>query len=231
MNFEITRRKILFFMIFGAAAMVADQINFSRVLGAENQYFTLFQFFGPLAAAFIGIGMGVAAILAAELANFVLLGKAITLVNVARLFPMLFAAYYFARNGRKESAIVPIVCMILFAIHPIGAQAWYYSLYWLIPVIAMALPNRLLARSLGATFTAHAVGSIIWLYSFPSTPEFWVMLIPVVAFERVLFAGGISISYVGFNSVLARLENMFDLRELFVDKRYVLAPAKAKIKP
>jgi len=112
--------------------------------------------------------------------------------------------------------------MVLFALHPVGGQAWVYSLYWLIPVIATFFPERLAGRALGATFTAHAVGSVAYLYMFQSTPAFWLALIPVVAVERLLFASGISVSYVALNSLLAKVENKFDLRALSIDRRYVL---------
>jgi hypothetical protein len=112
--------------------------------------------------------------------------------------------------------------MAPFIIHPVGAQAWYYSLYWLIPVAASLLPENLLLRSLGATFTAHAVGGVIWLYTLPSTPGFWTALIPVVAFERIVFAAGIAASFVVFNTVLHKLENRVPQDVVAIDYRYAL---------
>jgi hypothetical protein len=44
--------------------------------------------------------------------------------------------------------------------------------------------------SLGSTFTAHAVGSVIWLYTIPMTAGMWLALIPIVALERLCFATG-----------------------------------------
>ncbi|MFA6907667.1 MAG: hypothetical protein WC263_02465, partial [Candidatus Micrarchaeia archaeon] len=97
-----------------------------------------------------------------------------------------------------------------------------YSLYWLIPAIALALPEHLLLRSLGSTFTAHAIGGVIWIYSFPTTPAFWMMLIPIVAFERLLFALGISGSYIAFNTLFARVEAVAKSGLLDIDRRVVL---------
>ena len=37
------------------------------------------------------------------------------------------------------------------------------------------------------------------------TAEAWLLLIPVVAFERGLFAAGISVSHVLFNTILSRI--------------------------
>jgi hypothetical protein len=219
---KITRRDLAFLLIFGVAALIAARINFSQVLGAENQTFTLFQFFGPVAASFIGPVLGLGAILASEIANIILLGKSFTLFEIARLFPMLFAAYYFAKGKNPLGIALPLVCMALFIMHPVGGQAWYYSLYWLIPVAAAFFPQKLFLRSLGATFTAHAVGTTVFLYTLPSTPAFWVALIPIVAFERLMFASGISISYVALNTFLAKIEQKLELKSITLDKRYVL---------
>src|SRR5437868_98622 len=41
----------------------------------------------------------------------------------------------------------------------------------------------------------HAVGSVIWLYTTPTTVEMWLGLIPVVALERCLFALGMVVMY------------------------------------
>ncbi|MFA6328466.1 MAG: hypothetical protein WCY41_03400, partial [Candidatus Micrarchaeia archaeon] len=155
--------------------------------------------------------------------------KELNVLNILRLAPMLFAAVYFAKyaRGKFAGAAVSLACMVAFIAHPIGAQAWIYSLYWLIPAIALALPEHLFLRSLGSTFTAHAIGSVVWLYAFPSTAVFWLALIPVVAFERLLFASGISISYVAMNALFARVEAIAKSGFVLVDRRYALAPVKA----
>src|SRR5216684_1589321 len=74
------------------------------------------------------------------------------------------ATLYWATNHYTIRLLLPIACMGLFVIHPIGAQAFVYSLYWLIPVILYFIPQRsLFLQALGSTFIAHAVGSVIWL--------------------------------------------------------------------
>jgi hypothetical protein len=214
-------KRLLFVLIFGIVALAAYKINFSQLLGAENQFFTLFQFFGPIAGSFLGPFLGAASVLVAEILNFLLAGKAFSWVNLFRLTPMLFAAYYFGKKGSKFVALVPVMCMALFIMHPVGGQIWYYSLYWLIPLAAAFFPNRLFMKSLGATFTAHAVGSIIFLYTLPTTLGLWQMLIPVVAFERVMFALGITFSYIAVNAVLSRLENIVPFGVVSVNRDYL----------
>jgi len=215
---------LAFLLLFSALVLVADQINFSKALGVENKFFTFFQFIGPISAGFLGAGAGVLSVLLAQVVSFVLLGKTVDIVNILRLLPMLFAAFYFAKysKGKFVQAAVPLACVALFITNPIGAQAWYFSLFWLIPAAVLLLPENLFLRSLGATFSAHAVGGIVWLYFVPTTPAFWLALIPVVIYERTLFALGISGSYIALNTVLDRVEAVAKSGVLSIDRRYVL---------
>ena len=47
-------KRIVFLLVFMAMVFIGNKINFSAVVGANNQYFTLFQFFGPIAGSFLG---------------------------------------------------------------------------------------------------------------------------------------------------------------------------------
>jgi len=79
------------------------------------------------------------------------------------------ASLYWSTRHYSIRLLLPIVCMGLFIIHPVGAQAFAYSLYWLIPVVLFFVPQRFLfLQALGSTFIAHAVGSVIWLYTVPN---------------------------------------------------------------
>jgi hypothetical protein len=49
--------------------------------------------------------------------------------------------------------------------------------------------------ALSSTFVAHAIGSLMWLYFLPTTPEYWMLLIPRVAIERIVFALAMSLVY------------------------------------
>lgn len=216
------KKKLLFVLLFAALSVIGYHINFSSLLGTENQAFTLFQFFGPITGVFLGPFIGVISVFVAQLANFLLLGKEFTLFNIARLAPMLFAAYYFGAKKKRFVAFVPIICMALFIIHPVGRQVWFYSLYWLVPLIATLFKEKLLLKSLGATFTAHAIGSTAFIYLIPTVPELWIALIPVVFVERVLFALGISLSYIGFNTVLSWFDAKVPMKAVNIDPRYVV---------
>ena len=100
---------------------------------------------------------------------------------------------------RKRNAILcvvlPIVAMILFCAHPIGYEACYYSWYWFIPMIIYGfVPDSFISRAISASFVAHAVGSVIWLYKGTIPASVWIELLPIVAIERVIIAAGM----VGF---------------------------------
>ena len=225
-NKLITAKGVIFLLIFSILVFIGDRINFSRLVGAENQFFTLFQFFGPVAGAFLGPVVGVMSVLIAEVASKIVNHATFDLVTILRLTPMLFAAWYFGTKKDKLSFLVPIAAIVLFVAHPVGRQVWYFSLFWVMPIIIKLLPkkygDRIFLRSLGATFTAHAVGGAMWNYLVPMTPQAWVALIPVVIYERLLFASGISASFVLLNTLLDKLDSKTKSEYVNVDKRYVL---------
>ena len=226
LNKLITGKGIMFLLIFSILVFIGDQINFSKLVGAENQFFTLFQFFGPVAGAFLGPVVGVLSVLIAEISSYFVAGKEFTLISILRLTPMLFAAWYFGTKKDKISFLIPVLAIAAFIAHPVGRQVWYFSLFWTIPIIIKLLPKRyserVFLRSLGATFTAHSVGGAMWNYIVPMTPAAWIALIPIVIFERFLFASGITVSYIGLNTLLDRLGAKIKAGYLNVDKRYVL---------
>ncbi len=221
-------KKIIFVLIFFALVLIGKNINFSAVVGADSQFFTLFQFFGPIAGGFLGPLFGAISVFFAQLADFLIVGKEWQLLSLLRFLPMLLAVYYFGSKKKSLKLIVPLVCILLFIFHPIGKQAWVYAMFWWIPVLGVILPKKvpgkLLFRSFGATFTAHAVGSVLWLYTVPMTASQWIGLIPIVAYERFLFGAGIAVSFVVLNTVLDFVVDKLKLSDkvLFIDKKYVL---------
>lgn len=234
MNFKITKKQFLFVVIFTMLSVIASKINFSSIVGMENQHFTLFQFFGPIAGGFLGAILGPISVLFAQLINWIFLSTEITTIEVLRLFPMMFAAFYFGKlkEGFKfkvlDYLIAPL-CMLLFVLHPQGRIAWIYSLYWITPIVANFYRNSVFMRSLGATFTAHAIGSVTFIYTTNMASNLWVGLIPQVAVERLLFASGIAISYILINSLLDYLSNKVDLKLLDIDKRFIISRYIAKL--
>lgn len=226
LNKLITTKGLLFLLIFSILVFIGDRINFSKLAGTENQFFTLFQFFGPVAGAFLGPFVGVLSVLIAEVASKIYTNATFDLVTILRLLPMLFAAWYFGTKRDKLSFLIPAAAIILFVAHPVGRQVWFFSLFWTIPIIIKLLPKKYgekaFLRSLGATFTAHAAGGAMWNYIVPMTPAAWIALIPIVIFERLIFASGITISYAGLNTLLDRMDAKTKSEYVNIDKKYVL---------
>lgn len=194
--------QITFIVIFTVLGLAALQVPFTRLLGS-NVKFTLFDFLAPTAGAFLGTAPAIVSVLLMQIINLVIHGtKSLEIATVIRLLPTLFAVFYFSRK-RTVNLIIPIAAIIGFNLNPIGASAWQYSLFWLIPIAAhffrKTLPAGrldLLIRSLGATFTAHAVGGLLWVWVFGLTRQMWLSLIPQVIIERTLMAAGIAGFYI-----------------------------------
>ncbi|MBI3034374.1 hypothetical protein HYY72_04390 [Candidatus Woesearchaeota archaeon] len=202
-----TKKKAAFFAIFTLMVLLLGNINFSQLAGAKNQFFTLFQFFGPIAGSFLGPAIGAVSVMTAQLSSLMLTGKQLDLITALRFLPLILAAAYFglAHKNRVYAALIPIACIGLFLMNPVGREVWFYALFWTIPLICAVLPERILLKSLGATFAAHAVGGAIWIWAFPTTPDLWINLIPAVIKERLLFALGIAASYIAINTLIARM--------------------------
>jgi len=198
-------RKILFSIIFTILGLAAFQVSISRIIGS-SQSFTLFELLGPIGGMFLGPILGAVSAFVVRALNVFISHQSLDFLTVIRFLPAMLAAVYFGLKQKKTAIIFPI-CIMLFLLNPIGRQAWMYSMIWLIPFVATFAKKRLILNSLGATFTAHAVGSVIFLYTFGLTPAIWISLIPVVFIERGLFTVGIWMSCLAFNTVLDVLTN------------------------
>jgi len=219
----ITKKNLLFIAIFALVGFVALQIPVAQLEGSKAK-FTVYDAFAPVAGSFIGSIPGVIAVFLIQFFNFLIHGARIEDVGtIIRFFPMLFAVLYFAKKG-KFNVIVPMIAITAFLAHPIGHKVWYFTLFWTIPIITYFLRDRFLfARALGSTFTAHAVGSALWIWTFVLPASVWNSLIPVVATERLLFALGICGSFVAVNNLLCLLEKKRILHFGFhIDQKYLV---------
>jgi len=223
MNFKFKKEKLFFISLFVVLGFIALQIPINQLAGSRVK-FTLFDLLAPISGAIIGTPLGVISVLAIQIVNLLIHGaSAIEKGSIIRLFPTLFAVWFFAKKDGRQ-LLIPILAMISFNLNPVGRSVWFYSLFWLMPLITYPFKERfLLLRSLGSTFTAHAVGGAIWIWAFNLPPNVWVSLIPVVILERGLFALGISASYIVFNNLLAVLTKQKILTNAFsLDKKYLL---------
>lgn len=234
-------KRVALLILFVAVGIAADQLKFSALIGNMGQSLTFFDIFSPVAMLTIGLWDGGIAIIIAKLLSVVVAGKPLELMVVLRLLPPLAAgAFFWVYTQQNRTGIfarivgigVPALMMLAFILHPaiFGTPAMLYSLWWLIPIGACVWKNNSVLRAYGTTFTQHAVGSVIFLYTIPAlqNPAVWLALIPVVAFERAVLGGGIFIVAGGVEAVLARLTLL--RKNMTVDKNTNGAPAPARRK-
>ena len=141
------KKKLLFLVLFILVGFASLQIPFNNLIGSSVS-FTLFDFFGPIAGAFLGPFFGIISVFSVMFTNNLIKDVPWTQGTIIRLFPTLFAVYYFAAINKKQSSkwilAVPVLAIIAFLAHPIGRQVPYYALmFWLIPLIAYRFKNNL----------------------------------------------------------------------------------------
>lgn len=225
-------RNVAFVILFFVLIVLANRIPVFNIYTANPETgelqkmtnsFTAIQFFAPIAGGLLQSTAGIAVVFLSQLASLIINGAPLDLVNITRLFMLVFAAYYFGRI--KESswiAFVPLITVIVFAATT-APEAWHYALIWFIPLVC-ALPKLrgvVFARALGATFTAHALGNLWFTVFFGLQPAaFWIALFPVTLIERIAMAAGITVFYIAVNTVLSRY--FADVPILNIEKKYAL---------
>ncbi len=181
--------------LFTSVLCLSSLFKVNLIWGSKAAFFSAFNLVGPLSGAcgnftFISIIFGLLTIIKAFFTG------AIHNSLLAYHIPTMFASAYWRSAAWILRCGVPLLCMALFIIHPVGNQAFFYTSYWLIPIILYYLPyTNTFLTALGSTFVAHAVGSVLWLYLLPLQSELFIMLMPVVAIERLLYASGMTLLY------------------------------------
>jgi hypothetical protein len=183
--------------------------TFFWIVGSVASFFSVKNAVMPLVGAFGGLAVSLVFFSVRLVGSLLSSGSLASLVSgklLAFHVPGLCASLSWSvRSSRLGAAlmqlVLPLACMALFALHPVGSQAVAYSLYWLVPVTLYvvsrfySLEKSVFAQALSSTFIAHAVGSVIWLYAVGMSPAAWLALIPVVFVERLLFAAGMTGAY------------------------------------
>ena len=224
------KKNLLFISIFAVLGFVVLQIPVTELMGSKVK-FTIFDAFAPVAGSFIGSIPGVLAVFFMQFFNFLVHGAQIEDAGtIIRFFPMLFAVLYFARK-RRVNLIIPFLAIAAFIAHPIGRTVWYFSLFWLIPIATHLFRDRFLfARALGATFTAHAVGGALWIWTFALPAQVWNSLIPIVITERLLFAFGIMGSFIVVNNLVKFLESKRLINfGFYTDPKYLIPALRGRL--
>lgn len=203
----------LFFLISRLAAL----FKVSFMVGSYAVFFSAANCVGPLAGAFCGMGGSTMLFGLAIFARMVFYGGLLPLSYLAHFIPGLCAGYYWASRSATVRLLIPMLCMALFLVHPVGGAAWLYTVYWLIPIALYVLnSDHLFLTALGSTFTAHAVGSVIWLYTVPMNAGVWLALIPEVLIERLLFATGMVMMHKLISWGVARMRGVSTKKQVSV---------------
>lgn len=171
-----------------AAVSIAKYLPFNWIVGSQFAMFSWSSVFAPVIALQFGLGWVGCFFVSSKL----LTGASLSKFLLHRL-PLVCSARAFAKADVWMSVVVPLASIMLFIVHPVGGQAWLYAMYWLIPVMLWIATQSVWSRALQASFVAHAVGSVIYLYTGSISVEVWMNLIPLVAVERLAMAGGMVI--------------------------------------
>ena len=223
------KSKLFFALFFVVLGFVALQIPVNTLAGSRVK-FTLFDLFAPASGVFLGSGLGIVSVIAMQAVNIATHGFSgldhssfLKLVATLRFLPTVVGVWFFAKREGKL-LIIPALAILAFNLHPIGRTVWFYSLFWTIPFLVWPFRGKfLLARSLGSTMTAHAVGGAVWIWAFNLPANVWVSLIPVVILERAIFTLGISASYILMTNVLSVLSSKKLLpKSVTFEKKYLL---------
>jgi hypothetical protein len=208
------------FIFFLGSLFVRKLLNLTRFFGPSKLLFIsplLGAFFTPLQTC---VSLGTLA-----LCKFLFISFPVTLG-----IPTFFATLSWSVSSNQNSlitritdlcvhVILPITCMLLFIAHPVGQNAFVYSFYWLIPPVFFMIKEfrskkrketvstnfTVVMTALQSTFIAHAVGSIIWLYTVPTTAHYWIALMPVVAVERLVSAASMTLLYLAISRTQSRV--------------------------
>ncbi len=221
------KKKILFTLFFIILGIISLQIQLSPIVEGKGRAFTLFEFLGPTCGMFLNSLWGALVVFSIKFFNALWHGK-FTLPVIIGFFTLPLGALYFGLEKNKTLnkliLIVPILAILLFVLHPEGRKAWFFSIFWLIPIFAYFKKERLIFNSLGSTFLAHSIGSVAFLYAFNIPAPVWIALIPVVIIERGCFALGIWASYLLLNNLFEIISQKIKLPILkeLVNKNYLV---------
>jgi len=208
-------------IVIGALTWCVGFIRGSFIVGSKMAFFSGASMIAPLAGAYGGI----TALLSMHIIRVSLMCTPDSLLSWSHIalayhIPTVCAGVYWAWIGsgkyytwwsvRIGMALLPLCCMMLFSCDPIGSQAWQYTLFWLIPAASALIPHKhLLFHAYASTFIAHAVGSVLWVWTHTMPPTLWLGLIPVVMIERTAIALGMVCSMVCIERGICYLSRIY----------------------
>jgi hypothetical protein len=228
--------KIIFTIFSSVLFLYFTKIKFGPILGTSMK-FSLSVFFGPTLANIFGVAYGTSTIILTHILGLIAgffwpgakyIYKIKALKDYFTFLPIIFAGIYFSRIFKRDKRliVIPLICILLFILNPIGRTVWFYSAFWLIPILISLFKEKLdkilrfplfkiYGYSLGTAFVDHAIGSVVFLYLLKIPANFWVEAIPMTIVERLMIAAGIELFYFA---------------ELVIIKAFGKIPVLSKIK-
>src|SRR6266436_5467167 len=113
---------------FAGIAKISGLMKISFLVGSQMVWFSATNSVLPLAGAFGGV-MGSGLVFLIRQLIHLIFFKTVSLSFLAFCIPGLCASLYWATHHYAIRLLLPIACMGLFIIHPIGSQAFIYSSY------------------------------------------------------------------------------------------------------
>lgn len=187
------------------SSKLASFFKLSFIVGSHAAFFSAVNIANPLIGAFNTRKNTLLIFLALFITRWLFAGT-IDLHFLAFIVPGLFAALYWNVAGPAVRLLVPALCFCLFLAHPTGLAAAPYAFFWIIPMaLYFKREKPLFYHALSSTLIAHAVGSVIWIYTVPMSAATWLALIPIVCLERFSFAAGITVAHTLIQAVPIKL--------------------------
>lgn len=182
-------------VLIGIVLKAISFYKISFIFGSQTAFFNGSSVAIPLVGFFAG-SVGSVLLFLIRMSNWCLFSSG-SLHLLSFVIPGFCASLYWSTQKSSVRFWLPLLCMAAFIAHPVGRDAFVYTFYWLIPLtLYVAKRQNVWSDALGSTFVAHAVGSVIWLYTTTTTASLWLSLLPIVAVERMLCAAGmVSICY------------------------------------
>ncbi len=223
-----------FMVVFSALFILTTKVKLTPIFGT-NTHFSLAAFFGPTLAKILGISFGTGSIILAHIVGFLLGFYSLKKwVDVFIFLPVMLGGIYFSKmfKGDVKYVAIPLAAMVLFWLHPVGRNVWFYALFWLIPIVLLKGKARIekilkhelpltYVYALAGTFVDHAIGSVIYLYALNIPEKFWLMAIPFTVIERLIMAGGITLTYFSIKVAIKAMKALANSVgvEILVDEK------------
>ena len=179
-------------------------IKLNFIVGSAASFFSMVNIFGPLSVALGGSLGGLFLIFNNLLSIKIGLGATCLLAKTG--IPNFLAGIYLRTNSNFIKILLPATCMMLFWYKTWGTVGSLYAILWLIPIAISLLDlKNIYLKSLGATFVAHAAGSVFFAYFANLTAWQWFALIPLALGERIILAILMGFSYNVLKYVLLKI--------------------------